>query len=186
MVLKGDLMKKLVIVFILIAIVAAVACVENMVKVCDVAYTNDLEKEYANIASSNYNSDCLLIRRQAVTEGTEYYIQNSTDVQKIEPDRDIILYDWINPAFLKVNDDFALLQQAEYVVLVSRNDIVKKQNKYNEDIVRVKPEKIIMLTKSDEIYNHSKGGVFYVNDLSLTGHIRFYLGLVLPAFRESV
>lgn len=186
MVLKGDLMKKLVVVFILIAMVAAVACVENMVKVCDVAYTNDLEKEYNNIVSSNYNSDCLLIRRQAVTEGTEYYIQNSTDVQKIEPDRDIILYDWINPAFLKVNDDFALLQQAEYAVLVSRNDTIKKGNKYNEDIVRVKPEKIIMLTKSDEIYDNSKGGVFYVKDLSLTGHIRFYLGLVLPAFRESV
>lgn len=186
MALKGDLMKKLVIVFILIAMVAAVACVENMVKVCDVAYTNDLEKEYNNIVSSNYDSDCLLIRRQAVTDGTEYYIQNSTDVQKIEPDRDIILYDWINPAFLKVNDDFALLQQAEYAVLVSRNDTVKKENKYNEDIVRVKPEKIIMLTKSDEIYDNSKGGVFYVKDLSLTGHIRFYLGLILPAFRESV
>ena len=180
-------MKRIFIISIAIVTIMTilVVCIENMVQVCEVIYTSNIEKEYENIASENGEFDCLLIRSQAVTEGTEYYVEQSTNPALIELSKDIVLYNWINPSFLKLNNGFTMSGQVKYVVIIPQTNIIEKENKYNEEVARVKPERVIMLTQSTEISNYSNNGFFYVKDLSLMGHIRFYAGFFWPTLRES-
>lgn len=180
-------MKKVLITIIsfVVIITICIIYIENTIQVCEVVHTSDIEKEYENIVSENSESDCLLIRNQVVTEGTEYCVEQSTNPTLIESSRDIILYDWINPSSLSLNNGFTMSAQVEYVVILPKDNKFEKENKYNEEIARVKPQKIVMLTRSDKIFNDSSNGSFYLKDLSLAGHIRFYVGIFMPSLRES-
>lgn len=180
-------MKKIFIIIISVVIIMTICIIysENMIRVCEVVHTSDIEKEYENIVSENSDSDCLLIRNQVVTEGTEYYVEQSTNPILIESSRDIILYDWINPSFLSLNDGFTMSEQVEYAVIIPKDNKFEKENIYNEEVARVKPKRIVMLTQSDEIFNCSRNGSFYVKDLSFAGHISFYMGIFMPSIRES-
>lgn len=81
-------------------------------------------------------------------------MEQSTNPMLIESGRNIILYDWINPSFLRLKNSFSMSGQVKYVVMISKNDVIEKENKYDEKVVRVKPKRVIMLTQSAEIYSH--------------------------------
>ena len=86
--------KKLLVIISIVTIIAIfIICVESIARVCEVIYTDDIEREYENIVSRNDDMDCILIRSQVVTEGTEYYVEQSTNPILIESGRNIILYD---------------------------------------------------------------------------------------------
>lgn len=182
--MKKNIKKIIISLFIILSIF--IICVENMVVVCEVIYTNDMKNEYEKFVTENGDLNYFLMRSQVVTEGTEYHVEDSTDIEQIDfNSKDVILYNWINPAFLRINNDFSLSGQVKYAVILSKDAIIEIKRKYNEDITCVRPKKVIMLTQNQKIFDSANDGRFYVRDLSVIGHIRFYFGVFLPFLRRS-
>lgn len=172
---------------ILVVMIIFVICIEHMVKVCGVIYTDNIEEEYKHMIDENNDCDYILVSNQAVTEGTDFCIEECTNEEiNISENKDIILENWINPNLLKINDNFILSGNARYVIEIKKDDNIKKINKYNEEVTVVKPRKVTILTNSSIIYSSAANENFYVKDLSLAGHISFYLGKLFPNLRRSI
>lgn len=175
------------IVCILVIMIIFVICIEHMVKIYRVVYTDNIEEEYEHMIDKNNGFDYILVSNQAVTEGTDFCIEECTNKEiNISENKDIILENWINPNLLKINDNFILSGNAKYIIEIKKDDNIKKINKYNEEVMVVKPRKVTILTNSSIVYNAAVNENFYVKDLSLRGHISFYLGKLFPDLRRSI
>lgn len=166
---------------ILIGLIILVFLLEFCVPVCHVMYSDSIEDTFEEIDEKYIFSDVSLINMQAVTMGTTYNISKSTNRKK----GDVILINWIDPRDLIANDHVYFRPDVQ--ISVTSNKAIHPITFSHKDIELsfLFPKKVILITNSDSFYAASHDGTFYLRDLSVIGHIRFYIGMLYPIFRCS-
>lgn len=178
--------KNIIITVIILAVVLTTVYIENSVKVCDFVHSSNPEDTYKEIVSQYIDFDVSLLAEQVTTGGTEYKVLQSTN-NRLLKQGDIVVKDWINPSFLSENNDFVMQSVAKYVIVSEKNKVyTSKSIEDNVTVCAIKAENTIMILPDNYIVNHTNSNEFKVKDLSLYGHIRFYLSVFIPVFRRSI
>lgn len=164
---------------ILIGLIILIFLIEFCVPVCDVIYADSTDEAYKKIDERYMFSDVYLINMQAVTNGTTYTISKSTSEKK----GDVILINWIDPRDLQANDNFYFPPDVQIAIVSNKQIYPFKFSFRDMEFSFLSPKKTILITSSESFYDKSHGGKFYIRDLSATGHIRFYLGILCRIFR---
>lgn len=172
----------IVVVFLILIIVL----LEFNVAVCKVVSSDDISKIYNGILEANPGSDVTIIRRQVSTEGTAYRVEASTNGELIGENRDVVLQNWIDPRYLSINNNFTMDGAVELIVVSKAKTELKRTVVGGESVPTITPTDVTMVTGSQKIVEFAQNGEFKLKDMSRAGHMRFYLGGIIPLLRWSV
>ena len=164
---------------ILIVLIILVFLLEFCVPVCHVMYSDSVEYIFEEIDKKYIFSDVSLINMQAVTMGTTYNVSKSTNEEK----GDIVLINWIDPRDLTANDHVYFRPDVQILVTSYKKIYPIKFSYEDTELSFLFPKKVILVTNSASFYADSHNGKFYLRDLSVIGHIRFYVGILCPVLR---
>jgi hypothetical protein len=175
-------LKKSKIVISLFAVCIALILMQ-FIPVCEVIYTENTDEVYQEMINRYSNKEISVIDRQVSTEGSNYHILNSTNKRLTEDFGDVCIVNWIDPESVFVRTDGSVTDNVKLLVVSRKVNSVKKFTYNDIKYSVIFPQRVIMLTDSEKMYESSMADRFYVKDLNILNRIRFYLGLVIPFLR---
>lgn len=167
---------------ILIAVfvfVLFVLLVENR-PICYVVTSSEADK----IMSENDEKQSVVLFRSMIsTDEIQFGVVDAEDTQKFTDMADLM--GRVNPRLLNVNSNYFRLD-SNAVFMTFPKKIVESTYD-NERMLKIYPDELFIIVddegyQSELIRDASDDGIFYVKDLTIGGHIYFYLAPLLRLF----